>query len=122
MAGCPFIAYEAHLAGVAFAALYFWQGWRFTGIPQLFSLEYWRQRRARKKFFQPRDYANKYEFDDEDADDAARRLAEAEESRSREVDAILRKISEKGKDSLTWHERRILKRASREYQEKHKPK
>ena len=34
------------------------------------------------------------------------------------VDEILRKINEQGQDSLTWRERRILERASREYQKK----
>ena len=37
---------------------------------------------------------------------------------SRQVDAILEKIQREGQDSLTWRERRLLERASREYQQK----
>ena len=36
------------------------------------------------------------------------------------VDKILQKIQEQGQDSLTWRERRILEKASQEYQRKRK--
>jgi hypothetical protein len=41
--------------------------------------------------------------------------AEADTAR---LDAILKKISEKGEESLTYGERRFLERTSKEYQEK----
>ncbi|MDR1385703.1 MAG: rhomboid family intramembrane serine protease [Planctomycetaceae bacterium] len=105
------IAYAAHLAGTAFGALYAWQKWRFCSIPYFFTSAYWKERARKRKFFHPKDYIDSY--NDSDKDDT---------ERTEQVDAILRKISEKGQDSLTWNERRILKRASEEYQKKHKPK
>ena len=116
------IAYEAHLAGVGFGALYFWLKWRISNIPLVFSPRYWQERQRRKRFFNPKDYTDRYNRGIDNESDANRRQAEADEVRSEQVDAILRKISEKGQDSLTWNERRILKRASRDYQKKNKPK
>jgi hypothetical protein len=43
---------------------------------------------------------------------------EPEESTEDQVDAILQKIQEHGRDSLTRGERRILEEASREYQKR----
>ncbi|MDR1491821.1 MAG: rhomboid family intramembrane serine protease [Planctomycetaceae bacterium] len=114
------VAHEAHLAGTAFGALYAWQKWRFCSIPYFFTSGYWKERARKRKFFHPQDYADAYNGRN-DKDDT-RRLAEEDTERTEQVDAILRKISEKGQDSLTWNERRILKRASEEYQKKHKPK
>ena len=116
------IAYEGHLAGVGVGALYWWLKWRFTDIPRMFSRRFWQERQRRKKFFDPKNYTDRYNRNLDDGEYAARELAEVDEKRSEQVDAILRKISEKGQDSLTWNERRILKRISKEYQKKNKPK
>jgi hypothetical protein len=43
-----------------------------------------------------------------------------EETMSQKVDEILKKINEKGQDSLTARERRTLEEASRRYQQKHR--
>ncbi|MCL2117829.1 MAG: rhomboid family intramembrane serine protease [Planctomycetaceae bacterium] len=117
------VAYDVHLAGVGFGVLYWWLKWRISDIPRLLTRSYWQERQRRRRFFNPKDYSDRYNrgVDNED-DDAAQRQLEADEGRSEQVDAILRKISEKGQDSLTWSERRILKRASRDYQKKNKPK
>ena len=123
MSGGDNVAHEGHLAGVGFGVLYWWLKWRISDIPRLLTRNYWQERQRRRRFFNPKDYSDRYNrgVDNED-DDAAQRQLEADEGRSEQVDAILRKISEKGQDSLTWSERRILKRASRDYQKKNKPK
>lgn len=109
------VAYEAHLTGVAFGALYWWLKWRFTDIPRLFTRRFWQERQRRKRFFNPKNYSDRY---NRGADDASK----ADEKRQEQVDEILRKISEKGQDSLTWRERRILKQAGKEFQKKNRPK
>jgi membrane associated rhomboid family serine protease len=115
LGGRSFVAHEVHLAGVAFGALYWWLKWRISSIPLLFSKGYWQERQRRARFFNPKEYTDRYNRGMDDENDA-------DETDSEQVDAILRKISEKGQDSLTWNERRILKRASRDYQKKNKPK
>jgi len=114
MTGKMKVANEAHLAGVAFGSLYWWLKWRISSFPMFFSSRYWQERQRRRKFFNPHDYVDRNPRDSGNDSDANAK-------RSEEVDEILRKISEKGQDSLTWHERRILKRAAREYQKKNKP-
>ena len=110
------VAYEAHLAGVAFGALYWWLKWRFTDLPLLFSRQYWKERQRRDRFFNPQKYVDQYNHGMEDE------TSDREKKRAEQVDAILQKIHEKGQDSLTWNERRILKRASEESRKKNKPK
>ena len=110
------IAFEAHLAGVSFGALYWWLKWRISSIPLVFSSRYWQERKRRQRFFNPQDYTDRYNRGNKSDNDADAKR------RSEEVDEILRKISKNGQDSLTWHERRILKRAARDYQKKNKPK
>ncbi len=122
MSGDRSVAYAVHLAGTGFGALYWWRKWRISVIPLLFTRRYWQERQRRKRFFNPGNYSDRYNRGTGDEEDAARRLAESDEKRNEEVDAILRKISEKGQNSLTWNERRILKRAARDFQKKNKPK
>ena len=93
------IAYAVHLAGAAFAFLYFRQGWNLGRLmPSQF---HWPKFRSRPKLriHDPED--------DEEEEDAV-----PEE----EVDRILEKIHREGESSLTRKERRILESASREYQ------
>jgi membrane associated rhomboid family serine protease len=118
--GRDHVAHEAHLAGIALGAFYAWQNWRLTSIPYFFTSADRKVRERMRKFFNPKNYTDIYNNRDNNNDSP--QLDEDEAKRTEQVDAILRKISEKGQDSLTWNERRILKRASEEYQKKHKPK
>ena len=91
------VAFTAHLGGALFAYLYYQGGWKLQNwLPGNFSLP-----RPRKK-------SNLRIHNPEDA---------SQETDER-VDEILRKIKEHGQDSLTWRERRILEKASKEYQRK----
>jgi membrane associated rhomboid family serine protease len=93
------IAYEAHIGGAIYALLY-WQTGLSLGrlIPSGLSLASLK-RGPKLKVHDPDEY---------------------EEAMSSEVDDILRKIKEQGQESLTAKERRILERASRRYQQKHR--
>ena len=116
------VAHEVHLAGLGFGALYCRLKWRISDFLLLFTPRFWQKRQKRKRFFNPKNAADRYNRGLDGEDDAASDQSEEAERRSEQVDAILQKISEKGQDSLTWNERRILKRASREMQKKNKPK
>ena len=91
-AGARDVAYVAHLAGAAFAALYFYRRWNLTRwigrVP-------WPRSRPHLRVHDP---------------DAEQRELNAQ------VDQILEKISRDGEASLSRKERRILETASREYQ------
>jgi membrane associated rhomboid family serine protease len=90
------IAHEAHLAGAAFAFLYYYTGWNLgRWVPNGFSLG----------ALKPRPKLRVHEPDHE-------------ESLSDQVDRILEKISRDGEDSLTAQERRALEDASRRYQQR----
>jgi membrane associated rhomboid family serine protease len=92
----PPIAHEAHLAGAAFAFIYYYTGWNLgRWIPRRFSLS----------FLKPRPKLRVHE-------------PEREGSLSRQVDQILEKISREGEASLTAEERRALEDASRRYQQR----
>lgn len=95
------VAFTAHLAGAAFGLAYYWFNWRLA--PWVAS-----GRRALK----PRP---KLRVVEADADDDG-----PGDELSAKVDAILQKIQEQGQESLSWSERRLLERASREYQQKRK--
>jgi membrane associated rhomboid family serine protease len=94
------IAHSAHLAGAAFAFIYFRAGWRFERItPSGLSFQ-----KMLKRLGQP-----KLRVHDPDHDEA---------SLAREVDRILAKISREGEASLSRKERRTLEKASRKYQQR----
>lgn len=83
------VAYEVHLAGAGFAAVYHLRGWRLEGltrVPDFFS------RRPKLRLHDPE-----------------KKLAKQEA----EVDRILDKIQQSGLDSLTSSERKTLERHSR---------
>jgi membrane associated rhomboid family serine protease len=93
------VAYDVHLAGAAFAALYFKRGWRLDR----FAPDHWGtavgnlvRRRPRLKLHDPE-----------------RKLAKEEA----EADRLLVKIQESGLDSLTSAERKFLERHSRRKRE-----
>lgn len=91
------IAYTVHLAGAAFAFLYYQAGWNFGRLgPGSFS---WRLFRAKPRL-------RVHLPEDEEA------------SLSKEVDRILAKISREGERSLTREERRTLQNASKQYQKR----
>ncbi|MGH7135357.1 MAG: rhomboid family intramembrane serine protease, partial [Pirellulales bacterium] len=90
------VAYEAHLAGAAFAYIYYATGW---------NLGRWWPRRFSLGSLKPRPKLRVHE-------------PEHEESLSDQVDRILEKISREGEASLTAQERRTLEDASRRYQQR----
>lgn len=92
------VAYTAHIGGAVFALLYWKLGLRFSSwLPGGLKLP----KLGRRPSLRVHDPA---EDSDEASDDV--------------VDNILRKIRERGQDSLTAQERRILQEASREYQKR----
>lgn len=95
------VAYVVHLAGAAFAFIYFQQQWNFG---RLFSGFHWPRLRSRPRL----------RVHDPDE------LEEDEGVPEAEVDRILEKIHREGEASLTRKERGILENASREYQRRRK--
>ncbi|MCL2622376.1 MAG: rhomboid family intramembrane serine protease, partial [Planctomycetaceae bacterium] len=71
--GCPFVAHEVHLAGVAFGALYWWLKWRISSFPFLFSQSFRQERQRRKKNFNPKSHLDRYNHGIDDKDEAARK-------------------------------------------------
>lgn len=94
------VAFTAHLGGAAFAFLYYQMGWHLAKL--LPGPGMWKRLKPKPKL-------RVVDADDSDAD------ADADKAR---LDAILKKISEKGEDSLTYGERRFLQRTSKEYQDR----
>jgi len=90
------VAATAHLGGALFGFLYYQWGGRFERWLPSGS---WRPRLGRKAKLRVHD-------------------PDTVEEEDQQVDDILRKIREHGQDSLTWRERRVLEKASREYQKK----
>jgi len=97
------VAATAHLGGALFGFLYYQRGLRLERW-LVAAATSWRPRLSRKSKLRVHDPSDDDKKDDTDGDDR--------------VDDILRKIQEHGQESLTWRERRILERASREYQKK----
>ena len=95
------IAGSAHLAGALFGLIYYqfqfspgrWLADRFSGIA-------------------PRNKPKLRVHDPEESE------SEAESETDQRVDEILKKIQEQGQGSLTRRERRVLEKASQEYQRK----
>jgi membrane associated rhomboid family serine protease len=98
-AGATTTAHDVHLAGMAFAAAYYFGGWRLENLWPPASIGRWVQnlRRPRLKLHNPQ----------------RREAADADEA-----DRILRKIHEQGEASLTKHERLVLERYSRQMRER----
>jgi len=92
------IAFTAHLAGASYGLLYYMTGW----APGLILARLFDQGPKRRK------------------PDLRVHAPSDEDSTDDELDAILKKIQEQGRDSLTWRERRQLEKASREYQQRRK--
>lgn len=92
------VAYIVHLAGAAFAFVYYRAGWRFGRLGEGLGAWLRRLRGPQLRVRRPED--------------------DSEESLSDEVDRILEKISHEGEASLTRRERRALQDASRRYQQR----
>ncbi len=91
------VAYTAHLGGALFGFLYYRYGWRASNwMPSNFSLPK-STGRAKIRIHEP---------------------AEQDSETAQRVDEILKKIQEQGQESLTRRERRVLEKASQEYQRK----
>jgi membrane associated rhomboid family serine protease len=95
--GDTHIAYTAHLGGALFAILYYQFHWRVS--PFLPSSGWLENIKPKPKL----------RVVDPDS---------SEESTEAQVDAILQKIQEHGRESLTRKERRILEEASQQYQKR----
>jgi membrane associated rhomboid family serine protease len=93
------VAYTAHLAGAAYGALFYYYGVSALSLFEPLLSKVKQRNRPRLRVVQNED--------EEEPDDLGQ-----------QVDEILAKIKEHGQDSLTRGERRILERASREYQQK----
>ncbi len=102
------VAFGVHLAGAAFAYVYFRLGWNFGRMAP----ETWRLRLPRL-VGRPRLRVH----DPEEAADPEPDVS-PEEGLAEEVDRILAKIHRQGEASLTRKERRTLEAASRQYQRK----
>ena len=90
------VAYIAHLGGSAFALFYFYSGLALERyIPSRLSADIFK-RRPKLRVHTPDEPPN--------------------EGLSGQVDEILRKIQQQGQESLSRRERRILEKASREFQ------
>jgi len=116
------IAHDVHLAGAAFALVYYLAGVNFSEL----AVGKGRNRKSLKRWLEKRERARKdaasgpstIPFKRDDAKKAAEEIAF--EKLEAEVDRLLLKISESGEESLTEAERETLRRASREYQKRQK--
>jgi membrane associated rhomboid family serine protease len=103
------VAFTAHLGGAAFALLYYYTGWSpgrwltgfFSNLPS--------PRKPRLRIHDPSQGNQGPE---------QQVPPERQQRLSEQVDVILKKIQAEGQDSLTRSERRLLEKASREYQKK----
>lgn len=95
------IAFEGHLGGAAFALFYYFQRPRLSRLtPENVSMPSLKRRpKLRVHHEEPSEQVDEF---------------------SEEVDRILRKIKSEGADSLTRHEKRVLERASRQYQKRNR--
>jgi len=103
------VAFTAHLGGAAFALAYYYTGWSpgrlitglFADLPS--------PGKPRLRIHDPQD--DRFAPGQQASPSHQQQLSE-------QVDAILKKIQAHGQDSLTRSERRLLEKASREYQKK----
>lgn len=111
----PGTAFQVHLAGAAFAFLYFKFQWRIMSV--------WEEMRS---WFGSRRYRSRPRLrvyrEDESATPVAAASAspkaEVDEHLEAQVDAVLEKVSRHGQSSLTDSEREILFRASEVYKKR----
>lgn len=97
--GAENVAFDVHLAGIGFAALYYYRRWNLAFLSPSW-LQSLFKKRPQLKIHDP-DRANRKEKKD-----------------ANEADRILQKIHDQGEDSLTKAERKTLERHSRRLREK----
>ncbi|HEV3237282.1 MAG TPA: rhomboid family intramembrane serine protease [Gemmataceae bacterium] len=105
-------AVTVHLAGAAFGFLYYKGNWRIMNwLPNLPNLRTWqRDRKARSRF---RVYNEREERPRTPVPvGAPPAVADVDEQLEAKLDAVLQKVSQQGKESLTDSEKQILLRAS----------
>ncbi len=90
------IAYQAHLGGAAFAGLYYYFHWNFSGLARLKKLNPFG--RPRLRVHKPR----------------------AEDRLQEEADRVLEKVHQSGESSLTRRERKTLERYSQQMRDRRK--
>jgi membrane associated rhomboid family serine protease len=112
-AGGANVAYVVHLAGAAFALIYYQQRWNLTRWTSAFSFKKGLRRRPKLRIHQ-----TVMEHREQPAKTTSNEIFELGGNLSEEVDRILEKIYREGEAKLTTKERRILETASREYQRK----
>jgi membrane associated rhomboid family serine protease len=96
------VAYDVHLFGIAFAALYFFLGWNFSFLETPLASA----RQAWRRWMRPRLKVHSEASMTREAQDAA------------EADRILEKIHRSGKESLSGREKKFLERYSRTVRDK----
>jgi len=103
------IAFSVHLAGAAFAIMYYNYGWNFGRTWERLVSYIWKPRPKKSRFsvFHPNE-------------DVTSKKKTEEEILGEKVDEILKKYSRHGEAGLTSEEREILKKAGNAYQKKHK--
>ncbi len=110
------VAYSVHLAGAAFALIYYKQQWNLTRLTE--GRFHWLRRPAWLGGA-PRLRVHRPTYDSHsDSNSQNEPEAKPDADLSREVDRILAKITREGEASLTAAERRTLETASREYQKR----
>ncbi len=104
------VAYDVHLVGAAFAAVYFYGKWNFGRISSLWSSlqASFKQNRSGLKVHRP------------DSTSSAPVSGDQVSSEEAESDRILDKIHNQGKDSLSARERAFMETYSRQMREKRK--
>jgi membrane associated rhomboid family serine protease len=105
------IAYDVHLAGAAFAALYYYLGWNLgRWIPRSLGDAL----SGAKRVMRPRPKLEIHTPDEDEWNDSRYRDLDDE------ADRILAKINTQGEGSLTAAERRVLEDYSRRMRQKHR--
>jgi membrane associated rhomboid family serine protease len=109
------VGFSVHLAGAAFALIYNKMEVRFTNLLPNFRL-WQRDRKARSRFriYEDRDERPRTPV----AVGAPPANADVDEQLGAKLDAVLKKFSQQGKESLTDSERQILMRASEVYKKR----
>ncbi len=105
----PNVAYDVHLAGAAFAFLYFYFGWNFG---RLLPARLSDKLRGMGRAMRPGPKLRVHAPDDQ-------RPADDYSQQDEEADRILAKIDREGMESLTAKERRLLEDYSRRMRQKH---
>jgi membrane associated rhomboid family serine protease len=112
LGGVGRVAYSVHLAGAAFAGLYYKLHWRLIGfLPRFGSWSVPRSRPRLRVFSEPDDAREPVAV-------AGPPLGDVDEQLEAKVDAVLAKVARSGQSSLSDTEKQILLRASEIYKKR----